>query len=404
MVPSNDNVTGGTMDSDDKMNIEERFKYLRKMKERYVKANRKEKSLLLTEMQAVTGLHRGSLKRRMCSPGPQRKKRRVQRGRRYDHRVDDAIRVVGESLDWICAERLQPALARTAKLLASFGEIRVEDDTLKLLESISISTVYRVVKRVRQDEYLLPRRKGRRQPNSVIADIPVGRIPWDIQEPGHVETDTVHHCGSKVCGDYVCTLQFVDITTLWSERYAIMGRSQRETVKAFKIIEQRCPFPLLEVHPDNGSEFMNDHIKRYFRERAPGVHLSRSRPWKKNDNRFVEEKNSTLVRAYLGDMRLDTPQQCRLLNQIYQDMWLYYNFFQPVLRQIEKTIVDDGSGIYRCRRKHDVAKTPLQRLLDSQILTDEKRAYLLDLYQRTNPRELRRRIYQQLHQLYSTVP
>ena len=126
------------------------------------------------------------------------------------------------------------------------------------------------------------------------------RIPWDEAEPGHFEVDLVHHCGPSASGEYVHTLQMVDVATGWSERVAVLGRSFRVMRVGFQRCLERLPFPVLEIHPDNGSEFLNHHLVRFFRDTVQEVDLSRSRPYHKNDNRNVEQKNSTLVRAYLG--------------------------------------------------------------------------------------------------------
>ncbi len=127
-------------------------------------------------------------------------------------------------------------------------------------------------------------------------------------------------------------------------------------------IMSRIPFPIREIHPDNGSEFFNHHLLRFWRDKVPGVRISRSRPFHKNDNRFVEQKNFTLVRAYLGHGRFDTVAQTRLLNQLYELMWLYYNFFQPVMRLAAKTPVPDPKLDWKFKRTFDRPQTPFQRL------------------------------------------
>ena len=175
---------------EERMDINERYKYLRRMHARYRGAGRKKKGELLTEMEQMTDLHRKYLIEMMSGSPPERKRRSRQRGRKYGARVDDAIRVIGRALDWVCAERLKPSLPKMAVHLARFGELEVTPELLEQLEQISISTVGRIVKRVRQDEYRLPQRRGRqRYRNSVATNIPVGRIPWDEPEPGHF-TDT----------------------------------------------------------------------------------------------------------------------------------------------------------------------------------------------------------------------
>jgi hypothetical protein len=159
-------------------------------------------------------------------------------------------------------------------------------------------------------------------------------------------------------------------------------------------VQERLPFPITNLHPDNGSEFFNDHLIRYFGKEITGLRLSRSRPYRKNDNRFVEQKNSTLVRAYVGYERLDNGAQCATLNALYDQLWLYYNLFQPVLHMVSKEVVNG-----KLHRKWDKAKTPYQRLLSSGILSSKQRARLAELYSRTNPRQLRRAIYDAIDHL-----
>lgn len=159
----------------------------------------------------------------------------------------------------------------------------------------------------------------------------------------------------------------------------------------FEQILACLPFPVKELHPDNGSEFFNAHLVRYWKDKVSGVQLSRSQPWHKNDNRMVKQKNDTLVRKYLGDLRLETPEQIAALNALYEDMWLYYNLFQPVLHLSEKQLVGD-----KVRRKGDAAQTPYELLLASGILKNEQQACFQQLYEQTNPLQLRQALYRQL--------
>jgi hypothetical protein len=222
----------------------------------------------------------------------------------------------------------------------------------------------------------------------------MGRIAWDEGEPGHLETDLVHHCGEVGGGEYIHTLQMIDVATGWSERTAVLGRSQRAMERGFEKVLGRLPFPVVELHPDNGSEFFNDHLIRYWRDKVVGIKLSRSRPYHKNDNRFVEQKNDTLVRAYLGPVRLVSERERDELEGLYDRMWLYYNFFQPVLHLGGKEM---ESG--RVKRRWDKARTPFERLCESGALGEAKQRELRQLMEATNPRALRVEIYKRLERL-----
>jgi hypothetical protein len=196
-------------------------------------------------------------------------------------------------------------------------------------------------------------------------------------------------------------MQMIDVATGWSERAAVLGRGQLVMEDAFRRILRRLPFAVREIHPDNGSEFFNHHLVRFWKYAVKGVRLSRSRPWHKNDNRFVEQKNATLVRAYLGDARFDSVDQTNLLNQLYQKMWLYYNFFQPVMRMTEKTIIPTQDQGHRVRRSYDTPQTPFQRLCATDAISDTQRRQLQCLRDETNPRLLRQQIYEFLDQLFN---
>jgi IS30 family transposase len=357
---------------------------------------------MLDEMEQVTGLDRKTLIRQMKKRKIERKVRRRQRGKSYGAAVDDALRVIAETLDYICAERITPNLVSTAQHLALHGELDVSASVLGQLERISVSTVRRKLKVfARLDQWHLPRRKGPKPPNPVARAIEMRVIPWDEREPGHFEVDTVHHSGPCAGGDYVHTVQMTDVATEWCELAAALGRSQRVMEDAFRRMLARLPFPVREIHPDNGSEFLNHHLVRFWGEAAQGIQLSRSRPFHKNDNRFVEQKNFTLVRAYLGHERLDSVAQTLALNALYDKLWLYYNFFQPVLRLTDKTPLSTQDGHQRFRRTYGKAQTPFQRLCATGILSQEQRHALEELHAQTNPRRLRQEIYSLLQQLFA---
>jgi hypothetical protein len=205
-------------------------------------------------------------------------------------------------------------------------------------------------------------------------------------------------------GEYVYTLQLIDVATGWSERMAVLGRSYLVMKDAFRYILTRLPFRVCEVHPDNGSEFFNHHMLRFWQDLVQGVQLSRSRPYQKNDNRIVEQKNSSLVRSYLGYDRLDSVAQTLALNQLYDKMWVYYNLFQPVMRLQEKTYFpqqDDQPA--DTKRRYDAARTPFDRLCETDAILPEHKAQLDALRRRINPRQLRRDIYGAIDDLF-TLP
>jgi hypothetical protein len=199
----------------------------------------------------------------------------------------------------------------------------------------------------------------------------------------------------------VHTLQLVDVATGWGERRAMLGRSYLVTQDAFRYVLKRLPFPVRKAHPDNGPEFFNNHMRRFWAEEYPEVQLSRSRPYHKNDNPFIEQRNANPARAYVGYDRLDTVAQTLALNELYDLMWLYHNFFQPVMRVAEKTVVSEEGQPTRIRRRYDQARTPLDRLCDMKVLSPDVQAQLTTLREQTNPRQLLAQIEAQLDYLFS---
>ncbi len=242
----------------DTLDIDERFKVLRIAQQQYHRASRAERGRLLDHLEALTGLHRKSLIRLLRGPCA-RTPRRAQRGRTYGAAVDDALRVIAEAHDSICAERLQPNLVAMAEHLGR----------------ISVSTVRRHLARLRQDE---PRLKRRPHPPVARQGVPTRRIPWDEPEPGHFEADLVHHSGPEASGEYLHTLHLVDVTTGWSEAAAVLGRSYRVVRDGFCRCLARLPFAVREVHTDNGSEFFNAHMARFFGTHLREAERSRNRP------------------------------------------------------------------------------------------------------------------------------
>jgi IS30 family transposase len=383
------------------MDVSERYKYLRLLKPHYHQAGRKAKGDLLDEAQRITGLGRKYLSTLLHGTGPYRRRRKRERRRTYDEAVDQVIATVADTLDWICAERMQPVLVETTQRLIDFGEIQVSDEVLGKLRCMSVSSLARSLARVRHlRKDPLPRaRRGRRPDTRAERQIPIHVIPADEPEPGHFEVDTVQH--GPPDDPVVYTMQCIDVLTGWSERFAILGKGAGPVWKALKTMIQRCPVPFRELHSDNGPEFVNMALSSCFGRKL--VHVSRTRGRKGycNDNRFVEQKNGSLVRAYFGHLRLYTHQHVALLNTLYELMGPYYNFFQPVLRQIDRRAVPLPNGTVRIVRHHDIAATPLARLLRAKPpLSRSVARQLTDQRDTTTPLALKREIHRQLAALY----
>lgn len=388
------------MASEEKMTIDERRKYVRIMQSRYRAATREAKGQLLDEMAKVTGLHRKSWVRLLRGKLQQRVRTR-ERGCVYDAEVEAALAVIVETLDYICAERVHGSLAETLADLERHQELPLTPAVREKLAQISLSSLRRHAPGPTDapGHIVGPQRNAH---TTWQQQLPAGRIPWDTAIPGHLEIDLVHHRGAVASGEYVHTLQCIDVCTGWSARRAILGRSYVVMRDALYYILEHLPFTVRELHPDNGSEFLNEHVLPFVREYDPTIQLSRSRPYQKNDNRFVEQKNRTLVRFFLGDRRLDTVTQTRYLNHCYHLMGQYYNFFQPVLHLTAKTWIPATDTLPgHVRRTHDTARSPLARLCAPDVLAPQAQATWQAQRQNINPRALRLQIYQALEHLFS---
>ncbi len=386
------------MSETEQMSVNERRKYLHKMRIRYWQAQtKKERGLLLDEMTTVTELHRKSVQR-LVNGELARKPRRKQRGTTYGTDVADVAKKIAHSLDYPCAERLQPNLVWMAKHLEKHGEINPSAEVYEKLGKISVPTLRRLLPPSERVATRMAHRRGK--PKDSFAQrqlIPMCRLAWDTKEPGHFETDLVHHCGISASGQYVHTLQMLDVATGWSECVALLGRSYLVMQAGFEQIEKRLPFSIIEIHPDNGHEFLNAYLLRFWQERTNPLDLSRSRPYHKNDNRFVEENNYSLVRAYMGYNRLDTIAQINLLNCLYDKLWLYHNFFQPVMRLTEKRI--EGQHL---KRIYDPSLPRFDRLCKLKTLPPEQIIQLETLRNSTNPCALRTDIENLIDQLHAS--
>ncbi len=380
------------------LTVDERYKLLRRIQPQYRIADRATKSRLLDEACDLTDLCRKHVITCLNKPSIERHKRNRERSRTYGPDVEHVVAIVADALDWIGPERLQPGLAATAQHLARFGHLTLSEELLTKLQAVSVGTVRRIMRRIGRPRDAPPQvRRGRRPDSLVQARVPVGVIPWDEPEPGHFEADLVLHNMANVEGPYVSSLQCIDVLTGWSERFALMGHGFDEMWQAIQAFKTRCPIPVREIHTDNGSEFMNHAFASQFGSEALNAQLTRGRLGYKNDNRFVEQKNSSLIRAYLGNLFLYTPEHRALLDQLYADMGLYYNLFQPVVRQTSRRAAMGANGVVRIVRTQDRAATPLERLLRAKPpLASAAREQLVALHRNTDPLELKHRIHEQL--------
>lgn len=228
--------------------------------------------------------------------------------------------------------------------------------------------------------------------------IPIRTGNEDIHQPGYLEADSVAHCGNSLAGNFVWSLTFTDVYSQWTENRAIWNKGAEEVLGRVKEVEKTLPFILRGFDVDNGSEFLTFHLWCYFLHRPVPVDLRRSRPYKKNDQAYVEEKNWTHVRQLLGYERIEKPEAVVLMNDLYRTWGQLHNFFLPTLKLKSKKRYGG-----RLIRKYDRPLTPCQRLLKSRHLTPEQKKVLQNQLEILNPIELKNRLEEQLKELYKVI-
>jgi 5S rRNA maturation endonuclease (ribonuclease M5) len=277
-----------------------------------------------------------------------------------------------------------------------WGEL--PEDVRGALLSISASTIDRLLKPLRIK--YTKRGRATTKPGTLLRrQIPIKTSQWDERRPGFLEADTVAHCGDTVMGMFVYTVNFTDIATSWTEQRAVWGKGERGVLEQIKDVERSLPFPILGFDCDNGGEFINYHLIRHFTQRKQPVGLTRSRPYHKDDNCHVEQKNWTHIRQWFGHHRLDHPEFVPLMNELYKSEWrLYHNFFLPSVKLMEKKVV--ASKTIKC---YDVPKTPYQRILDSEYVSPSTKQDLKELFEGLNPFQLRKAMEKRLKKIFDLL-
>lgn len=322
---------------------------------------------------------------------------RRNRERLYSPEADALLIEIWKAFGCLCGERIHPFLAEGLSVLERCGRVHAAETVRREVLAMSSATVKR---RIAGHKKRFGGGKGlsATKPGSLLKrHIPIQTKSWDISKAGFLEMDLVAHCGGSLSGDFIFTLQTVDILTTWTERKAVMGKGQKEVFAGILDIEKKLPFPVLGFDSDNGSEFINGQLWKYCQDK--GVVFTRSRPYMKKDNAHIEQKNWPLVRKILGYDRFDTARQLALINDLYDnELRLYLNFFQPSLKLASKERF--GAKI---RRKYEGAKTPYQRALECPEVAEGKKAELRILYEALDPVRLKKRIDEKIRIIISLV-
>jgi len=368
---------------------------LEAIRPRYLQANKSEKAHILDEFCAATGYHRKYAIRLLKHGPPAKKLKKTGRSKIYQGEVVAALTQIWEICGRICSRRLHPFLPEIIRVLEQHQELILSAEVKPLLLQISRASIDRCLRPARFEH-----RRGlsSTKPGSLLKKaIPVRTFtPWEEERPGFEEIDLVAHCGESTAGQYLNTLTVTDLATGWTECLALLHKSQYLVAEAIREMRLHLPFALLGIDSDNGSEFINDLLLNYCQNEQ--ITFTRSRPYRKNDQAHVEQKNWSVVRRVIGYDRLETEDEWLLLKAIYADLRLYVNFFQPVLKLIGKERVGE-----KVIKRYDTAATPYQRVLDSPYISETIKVYLRQQYIQLNPVTLRNRIDANVAKLWKLV-
>jgi len=351
------------------------------------KGNRKKRGEITAHIVFITRIHPKSVPRKFKRLQLRDPSRQDHRGRKryYDMAFNAALKDIWKAADEPCGELLYPVIGEYVKFLRDEGLWHHGDEATGKLLAVSERTVKR-----RVSEFLkVCRKKGgmtSTSPSLIKHIIPVFKGPWNDLPPGNGQLDTVAHCGETLAGSFVYTVNYTDAAVYWVIPRAQWNKGQEETLRSMDTIIKHCPFPVSMMHPDSGSEFINWHAERW--SRHTDIRLTRSEPYRKNDNMYVEERNGHVIRKYLGYERLDIPEVVPVMNELYAILELYLNHFKPVRRMTGKERV---GAKYR-RTYERVAKTPYQRVLEHSSVSLEVKRELYTKHMTLNPLFLKRKI------------
>lgn len=396
------------------LTMKERYTIVRELAPRYQRACKRERSRILDEFVSLTGLtrcyashllkHYGTRislrvngRRRVFIVGDATgETHRRRRSPYYDQSLLAPLERLWAISNGLCGKRLAVFIRTALPILEHWKELSIDETTRAKLLAVSPATIDRLLAPVKARSRL----KGRSttKPGTLLKHhIPIRTFAdWDESIPGFVEIDLVAHDGGCAAGDFCQTLDVTDIATGWTETWPVRNKAQRHVFEALQTIRRRLPFALLGIDSDNGGEFINNQLRRWCEREQ--ISFTRSRPYRKNDNCFVEQKNYSVVRTMVGYYRYDQREQLLLLERIYRIVRLHSNFFQPSMKLREKTRI--GSKV---TRRYDPPLTPYQRVLDHVKVADDAKKELMTLYQTLNPAELMRALAKLQKQLFDSA-
>lgn len=320
----------------------------------------------------------------------------VRRGRPkvYGPDVTAALKVLWDAASEPCGDNLHPLIPEYTTILRRDGDWKQSKETTRKLLAMSLGTVKKRVSGFKRMSFL-SHGKSTTSPGVIHGLIPVRSGPWDEARAGTMQIDTVAHCGGSTAGDYVFTVNSTDVAMLWGVRRAQWNKGQTATVRSMEAMDKDAPFPIIEWHPDSGSEFINWHCLEWSQSRDQ--QLTRSRPNHKNDNCFVEERNGHVVRRYVGYARFDAIEMVDALNALYDVLTPYLNHFSASRRTVSKERIGARWKVARER----TAQTPFQRLLARTDVADTVKVKLKKEHEGLNPLVLKREIDRRTKALFT---
>ena len=368
------------------MSITTKRELFRIVSVRYHQASKAKKGQILDEFSANASLSR-KYAIRLLNEGYKGGKKKPGPSSRYANDLEflEILRIFWKTLNYPCGKLLKPMLIELSHLyVLKVGSI--SEPVQHKLSIISASTIDRLTRR-----WKTKKGKCTTKPGSILrTEIPIQGSRWDVEKPGFVEADTVAHCGESSKGPFISSLTLTDIATQWTENRAIWSKSGKATLQAIRDMQKTFPFEIKGFDSDNGSEFLNKFLVKYFRKQD--ITFTRSRPYRKNDNAHVEQKNWSHVRQLLGYGRFENPDLVPVLNDLYKNYWGWYkNMFIPCMKLIEKKQL--GSKIYRI---HDKPQTPFHRVLASPYVSEEKKQMLKEIRESLDPFTLKAEIDKRL--------
>jgi len=365
---------------------EEKQIYIKMLRDRYRRSRKSKKGLILDEAVSVLKISRKHAIRLFGGKDigrPKKSGRTGRPGKYQDQDFKSGLKLCWRTMRYPCGRILKEGIPAWLEFIeAEYGSFKT--DVRAKLITVSSATIDRILK-----SYKVEKCKSFTRSTGFRDEIPIQENIWDIKTPGYIESDTVAHCGGSLTGEFVNTLTIVDIATIWTEARAVFGRGSNAVFDAHKVIDAALPFPILGYDADNGGEVLNKAILSYFRDERieqgrPPVQVTRSRPYKKNDNAHVEQRNDSIPRRYLGYERIGFIDLVPLINYYYSEIVCpLQNHFFPTFKLKDKVRVKS-----RTKRVYDDPVTPYSRVMASPDVPQDFKDRLFLQHQKINPVKL----------------